>query len=274
MPYDVFTPGNNYRFNGQIGYYRYTYFYYGDGNNFENYGGELYSFTFARLQLNALKRFNKHTFFGLRYWMEDFTVTDVEEEGLLAEGNVPGAIGGLVSGIGPSLQIDSRDKIFFPREGQFIEASIIFNAPTLGSDFSFTKLTFNGSQYFSISPKSVLAVNAYLEFNLGETPFSQMALLGGRRLRGYYEGRYRDKNVIVGQGEWRFPIWRRFKGTIFGGVGVVAERADVFSAKYLRPAVGAGLRYLALKEQQIHVRFDLAWGQNSSGFYLTIGEAF
>lgn len=276
LPYDIFTKANRYRFNGELGFYRYTYFYYGIGNELADYPGELFGIRFVRFRLNALRNTGKHTFLGLRYWMDNFRITEVVEEGLLDDPTVTGIQGGIVSGLGPMFQYDSRDNVFFPRKGALVEAAYTFNGSLLGSDFSYTKFSLNASCYFPFLQQSVLAFNTYVEFNTGAVPFNQLALLGGsKKLRGYYEGRFRDRQLIILQSEWRFPIWKRLKGAIFGGAGLVADRIDRFSGSFLRPAVGGGLRYLALKKEQIHVRFDLAWGQgNNSGFYLTIGEAF
>lgn len=275
LPFDLFTTGNRYRFNGEVGYYRYLYYYYGSGNEFEDYDGELYRADFPRIRLNLMKRYGQHWYLGLRYWLEQYELRETLTGGLLYNNTVAGAQGSISSGLGPVAQFDSRDVIFYPHEGQLIEAAILFNTTALGSDHRFTKFLFSGTRYWPLSPKMVLAVNAYVETNLGSTPFNQMALLGGgKKLRGYYEGRYRDNNLIVLQAEWRFPIWKRFKGAIFGGAGTVADRLDAFSFENLRPAFGTGLRYLALKKEQIHIRLDLALGQNSSAYYLTIGEAF
>jgi outer membrane protein assembly factor BamA len=275
LPFDVFTSANRYRSNGEIGYYKYLYYYYGTGNGLEEYEGELYRADFPRIRLNFMKRYGEHVYLGLRFWLEDYTLREVVNAGLLDENTVAGADGSLSSGLGPVMQFDSRDVIFYPHKGQLLEASLVFNASWLGSEYRFTKFLFNGSRYLPISREMVLALNAYVEVNIGTTPFNQMALLGGgRKLRGYYEGRYRDNNLMILQAEGRFPIWKRFKGAIFGGAGMVAEKAHAFSFAHLRPAFGAGLRYLALKKEQIHIRFDLAWGQRSNAYYLTIGEAF
>ena len=275
LPFDVFTSGNAYRINGEIGYYKYLYYYYGAGNDYKDYEGEIYRADFPRIRLNFMKRYGRHMYLGLRYWLEHYELREVVDNGLLDRKTVAGADGSFSAGIGPVLQLDSRDVIFYPKKGQLLEASLLFNTSWLGSDYLFTKFLFNGSRYFPLSPRMVLAVNAYLETNLGDTPFNQMALLGGtKKLRGYYEGRYRDKSLIILQTELRFPIWKRFKGAIFGGAGMVSEQPFAFDTDHLRPALGAGLRYLALKKEQIHIRLDLAWGQNSSAYYLTIGEAF
>lgn len=276
MPFDVFTPANRYRFNGEVGIYRYTYFYYGIGNEFSDYPGELFGISFSRIRLNALRRSGKSTYLGIRYWLEKFTINEVENEGLLSGQPPLGVDGGLVSGFGPMYQLDTRDNLFFPRKGSLLEAALLVNSPVFGSDFTFSKFSFNAAKYLEPVPKTVLALNAYLELNYGDAPFNQLALLGGaKRLRGYYEGRFRDNHLLILQGEWRFPIWKRIKGTVFGGVGLVNDKVKNLSAQPIRPAYGAGLRYLALKEQQIHIRLDIAWGEkDNSGFYLTIGEAF
>jgi hypothetical protein len=51
-----------------------------------------------------------------------------------------------------------------------------------------------------------------------------LALLGGpETMRGYYMGRYRDKQLLAAQVEWRFSIWWRFIGVGFYGIGDVTN---------------------------------------------------
>jgi hypothetical protein len=41
LPFQVFYKDRKYNFYGELGYYRYNYFYFGNGNSFEDYDGEL-----------------------------------------------------------------------------------------------------------------------------------------------------------------------------------------------------------------------------------------
>lgn len=57
---------------------------------------------------------------------------------------------------------------------------------------------------------------------LNTAPFNALSLLGGsRRLRGYYEGRYRDQNSALVQAELRVDVFKRLGAVVFGGVGAL-----------------------------------------------------
>ena len=60
----------------------------------------------------------------------------------------------------------------------------------------------------------------------------------------------------------------------FGNIGEVNNEIDHFNFAYLRWTVGGGLRYLLNSKERINVRFDFAFGPNTHGSYLTVGEAF
>ena len=116
----------------------------------------------------------------------------------------------------------------------------------------------------------VLAVQGYMNVINGEPPFYMLSLLGGQYLmRGYYEGRYRDKNMLAVQMEYRLPRWKRI-----GATGFVAPATSNFALKNLKPSAGLGLRYLLVPVEKINLRLDLGWGKDSSGFYLAMAEAF
>ena len=53
----------------------------------------------------------------------------------------------------------------------------------------------------------MLALQAYAFINNGDVPLRSLASLGGANsMRGYYDGRYRDKDQIVFQAEYRVPV--------------------------------------------------------------------
>jgi len=107
-----------------------------------------------------------------------------------------------------------------------------------------------------------------------EVPVLLLPALGGReRLRGYYEGRVRDRVAASAQGEVRFPVWRRIGAVAFGEVGQVAPRLGDLTSVRPEMSAGAGLRF-RLGEEAARIRVDFAAGRKGSGLYLTIGEAF
>ena len=93
-------------------------------------------------------------------------------------------------------------------------------------------------------------------------------------MRGYYEGRYRDKNMIVFQMEHRMPVWWRFGMVGFLGFGDVSDTIRNFALKEFKHSIGFGIRYLLNPEEKLNIRLDYAFGKDTSGFYITWFEAF
>ncbi len=275
LSYQLFLKDNRWQSYGELGYYRYNYFYFGTGNGFPDYEGELFGVNFFRGRFNGLYQAFPNIYLGLRYTLDDYQLTEFAEAGLLEQETTLEEESGLISGLGLLAQYDNRDQLFFPREGFFAEGLLLSNGRWLGSPFDFQKLILDVRNYQPLGKRSVLATNLYAEFTRGRTPFYQLALLGGtRRMRGYYEGRFRDQHLILAQAEYRFPLFWRFKGTVFAGYGAVAPTISSFQAEHLRYTVGAGLRILINEADQLHIRIDAGFGKHTSGYYLTIGEAF
>ena len=98
-------------------------------------------------------------------------------------------------------------------------------------------------------------------------------------MRGYYLGRFRDKNLVAGQAEYRFlPIplgfTKRFGAAVFAATGSVFNNFQALNQTRMVVAGGAGIRFLIFPKKDIFTRFDVAFTNEGHGFYLFIGEAF
>ena len=114
------------------------------------------------------------------------------------------------------------------------------------------------------------------EFLSGEVPFQQLALIGGpRRMRGFFEGRFRDKSLWILQAEYRRVIKGIFGMAVFGGMGNVAPQASKLFREKVHLAYGLGLRIRLSKQDKINLRIDVGWNEEGNlSPYLTVAEAF
>lgn len=184
-------------------------------------------------------------------------------------------------GLGIGLVFDNRQNVLNERDGFFAELAWLNYHPAWGSAYQFQGW-FIESRYFlplDVEKKQVLAAQAIGTFLQGdEIPFNQLALLGGdQMMRGYYTGRFRDRNYMALQAEYRFlpfPFSKRIGGTVFLGGGLVAPSWDQFQLNQIRPAGGFGLRYLIFPKKDIFIRVDLGITQEGTGLYIYTGEAF
>lgn len=183
-------------------------------------------------------------------------------------------------GLGFGLVRDDRHNVLNVRKGFFSELAFLHYNPKWGSDFNFTTLISDTRLYRPVGKRNVFAAQFLGQFNVGSVPFNQMALLGGESMmRGYYFGRYRDKNQLAAQAEYRFlPIPFRFSkrigAAVFAGTGTVFDKTSNISLSTIKLTGGAGLRLLLFPKKDIWTRLDYAVTREGGGFYLLIGEAF
>lgn len=260
---------------GESGFYIYTYNFFGIGGDTRKENEELYNATFPRIRVNALRRLNEKWYLGGRYWFDNYRITQRDSTGLLYQNELTGSEGGLISGLGLVANYDTRDDVFFPSKGQFVELASIVNSTALGSDFNFQRFTIDATHYQTITPKTILATNLFLVSTFGDPPFNELALMGGsKKMRGIFEGRFRDRNMVVLQTEYRFPLFWRFGMVAFGGVGGVAEEIGDYRLEEFKFTYGVGFRFRVSTKEKINVRADLGLGKNTSGIYITFSEAF
>lgn len=276
LPFRLYWNRENWVSYGEFGYYRYNFFYFGTGNYQEPAYRENFRVVFPRIRLNMMRKVAKGTYLGLRYVYDGFNITSRDTAGQLINDDVTGSNGGAVSGIGPVMNFDSRDNIFWPSKGAFVEALAYVNAPFLGSPFTFARFSLDASWFRELPwGGHRIAANFYGEIGAGDPPFYQMAMLGGsKKMRGYIEGQYRERNLWLVQTEYRAPIFWRISLVGFMGVGAVARDIGDFGSVPTRFAGGGGLRFMLDKKEKINVRIDYGLAKYGGGFYFTFSEAF
>ncbi len=274
LPYQLFIGDESINIYGEVGYYLFSYKYFGIGNDTKKEAEETYDVDYPRFRINALKKVRPNLYLGLRYWMDDYNLVGLDSEGVLNNGNIPGSNSSFLSGAGLVLNYDSRDNLFFPSSGHYIETVLFANGKYLGSDFDFNKFYLDVRTYRAVK-KSVFAFNFLTELTSGTAPFNQLAYIGGaNKMRGIFEGRFKDNHLMVFQGEYRCPLFWRLKAALFASYGMVAADFGDFRPNHFKLSYGVGLRVLVNKKEKIHLRFDAGFGKKTNGFYVTIGEAF
>lgn len=271
-----YTKNERYIFNEIISYSSFPDKFWGLGQSSSANNEESYKFQQYYINLQALKNIGHHFFVGGLLEVQNLMDIDYNKGGIFDIEHVAGRHPYFIAGIGNSLTFDSRSNAFSPDKGLF--AQLYFNHfdNYLGSDYIYSNLVADVRKYFSLKQK-VLALQAYYSGNYGdEIPLRSLASLGGsNRMRGYYEGRYRDKQLITIQSELRFPIYKRLSGVAFGAIGDVAERLSNFSPLEFKYTYGTGLRFAVNKIERLNIRVDYGFGANgNSGLYFQLGEAF
>jgi outer membrane protein assembly factor BamA len=106
----------------------------------------------------------------------------------------------------------------------------------------------------------------------GDVPWNLLPDLGGSdAMRGYIRGRYRDEQMMMGQVEYRLPVFQRYGMVFWGAVGSVAPKVSELTDTLLT-AYGTGFRFKI--KDNINLRFDVGVGENETNFYLNVNEVF
>jgi outer membrane protein assembly factor BamA len=274
---DLWYLNNRYHFSSLVGYQNYPFKFYGIGNQAPLGAEEFYTTRILEFFVAFEKRILEGLYLGGRYEFRYENTIQKEANKLLDQNKVLGSEGQRSSGIGVSVIYDTRDNIYQPAKGFYHQLSALTFPKALGSRYSFNRYRADLRHYVRLLPSHIIAIQAQLTFTTGTIPFQQLAQIGGPDLmRGYFQGRYRDRHMMVYQAEYRLPIpfkfTNRFKVAGFASAGQVAEHPGNFSLNKFKYAGGVGLRY-RFNEEGLNIRLDVGVGQ-ATYFYFAFNEAF
>jgi len=211
---------------------------------------------------------------GLRFDFRGEEIRDLQTGGLLDSGAIPGVEGFGAAGLGLSVTWDTRDRPLFPSRGSFAQAWFLHYPGSFGVHDGFSRGAIEGRVFLPLGKDRILGAAAFLEHAFGDTPFTLLPKLGSTRfLRGWREGRFRDRVAWAAQGEIRVPLADRIWGAAFGAFGDVASEFTALRADTLKVAGGVGLRF-RLTPEGANVRFDVAASEAGAEVYVLVLEAF
>jgi len=272
---ELFFHQDQFRLVAELGYINYPDQFYGLGNQSQLTDAEAIAVRYLRSFVSLRKRISGPYEAGFLYEFERDLISFNSSLPLLGSGKIYGAQGGTVSGLGLIGSMDTRNRIFYPEQGVFHQASLAFFGPYFGSDFTYQRFRLDLRSYWTLFSDHVLAVQWVTQLIQGQPAMYQQSVLGGNELmRGYWEGRFRDLHMIASQVEYRLPLFWRMGMVGFLGLGNVSQQAVDLVTTGFKPSYGVGLRFAVDQTQKVNARMDVAWGSNTSGFYLQLGEVF
>lgn len=270
---------NLYKSKFDVTYRIFPEFFYGIGNESPESAEEEYNQRSILVKLDVLKKISrkKLVYSGFQYEFQRYNVIEIAKEGILETEGITGVNGGTISGFGYLFNLDNRNHVFYPNKGNFLDISLTFYDKIFGSSFQYLSLIMDYRQFVSLKKERVLAFQIYTQFNMFDPPFQKMGVIGhASRLRGIYNGRFRDRNAFSAQVEYRSPLFWRFGYTAFFGAGRVSEHVHemLFVDEY-KVTAGFGLRFMFNKKDKVNLRMDAAIGPKEDWkFYFSLREAF
>lgn len=89
-------------------------------------------------------------------------------------------------------------------------------------------------------------------------------------MRGFFEGKYRDRHAAVFQTEYRISVYRNLGLVLFGSLGQVSPTIEGFRPSAFKAGGGMGIRY-RLNDEGLNLRFDLGFGDQTA-YYFGLNE--
>ncbi len=250
--------------------------FYGIGPDSQAEARELYTRRFAEAVLYGEYPILNHRLrAGVRLDVRGEGVREVQSGGVLASDAVPGTHGFAAVGLGGEVTWDTRDEPLYPSRGSLVQAWVLgYPRATGGGHGTFTRGSLEGRKFLPLGRGRVLGLAGFVDQASDDTPFTLLPKIGSVRfLRGWREGRFRDRLAWAAQAELRLPLLNRIFGAAFGAVGDVARNLGALRADTLKAAGGIGLRY-RLTDAGVNLRLDLAASRDGPEVYLILLEAF
>jgi len=179
--------------------------------------------------------------------------------------------GNFSSGLVVTSIYDSRDYRLNATKGWLFQVEAGLYQNNQYSTFSTYNIELANYIDLSSAP-GLIAWQVQGHFTDGDVPWNLLPDLGGSKaMRGFIKGRYRDEQMMIGQVEYRLPIFQRYGMVFWGAVGSVAPKVSELTETLLT-SYGTGFRF-KLKDN-INLRLDVGVGENETNFYLNVNEVF
>ncbi|MGI4734506.1 MAG: BamA/TamA family outer membrane protein [Janthinobacterium lividum] len=274
---------------------RYPQSTYGLGMYTSTSGGVVsMDYKYLRLYQTAFRRVAPAWYLGVGYQLDDHwdIVSRNSRREVASISRYSYGVSNRSTSSGPvvSLLHDNRGNAINPQGGYFLNAQFRPNLKALGSNTNYQSLLLEGRLYLHPSPRSrnILALWSYNALTLkGNPPFLDLPATGwdmyGNTGRGFIQGRFRGKNLVYGEAEYRFGLSRNqlLGGVVFANAQSVTElsvmhgRVEDGPFEKVAPALGGGLRLRLNKASRTNLAIDYGFGLDGShGLSLNLGEVF
>ncbi len=239
----------------------------------------------VRLHETALRHIIKDFYAGLGYDFDyHFDIRELTTNNAITDyQRYGGGSKSVTSGPKAEVEYDSRRNAINPSGGFYISIIYGYSFRFLGSDANYNSLKGDFRVYVPLSKdkRHILAFWNYDWFTFnGHAPYLDMPATAwddyNATGRGYVQSRFRGKNMLDLEAEYRFPI---LKDGFFGGVifANVESFTDYPSNKFTTasPGWGLGLRVKLNKKSATNICFDYGFGlHHSNDFIINVGELF
>ena len=169
------------------------------------------------------------------------------------------------------LNYDSRNNVFTPTKGFFLQITGTYSDTWFGGDGLYGRLIFDAIGYFPVSQRVFIGTRFLNNYTLGDVPFYARPTI---RLRGVPLVKYQDSNTIEFETEVNVNLTKRWSVLGFTGMGnAYSSLSDFADGKSVR-TLGTGFRYLLIRKFGARFGMDFATSQDDFAFYFVFGTSW
>ena len=179
--------------------------------------------------------------------------------------------GSRVGGLTLLASYDSRDNMFTPLRGSFVELSFGFFGKAMGGEARFERGALVAIQYFPLPFNLFLGMRGDLSATFGDTPFYLQPFIS---MRGVPMMRHQGEEVAQAELELRWQFWKRLSLVAFIGAGGAWNNFEKLDNSTGVVAGGPGIRYELARSYGIHMGFDVGFSRDATAFYVQVGNAW
>jgi len=283
---NIWSKNKKYNFLTDLRYLQYPSLTYGLGARSSIDNGYTLDYNYLKLHQTVSRSLTNHLYAGLGIFYDSYW--NIEELDKPTTGTTSFERYGYTPkekavGLAFKLFYDSRLNSITPTNGWFGNILYRPNYTSLGSDNNWESLLIEVRKYFHFPQHSnnVLAIWTYNWFTLsGKPPYLFLPSTAWddnyNTGRGYIQGRYRGRNMMYLESEYRFNVSsnNRWGGVLFANAQSFSK--DIKSElSVIAPGYGAGIRFKINRHNDTHVCVDYAFGSDGSkGIFVNLGEVF
>jgi hypothetical protein len=169
------------------------------------------------------------------------------------------------------LNYDSRNNVFSPSKGFFIQLTGSYSDTWFGGDALYGRIKVDAIGYFPAGDKINVGLRYGSNYTLGDVPFYARPVV---QLRGAPFTKYQNKNTILMETEVSYNISNRWSLIGFAGIGnAYSDISNFENGKSVR-TVGSGFRYLLARKFGAKMGMDFAFSQDDFAFYFVFGSSW
>ena len=180
--------------------------------------------------------------------------------------------------VGAFAAYDNRDQPLNPRAGGLYRVETSYHDDQDFSSFSFQRWDFEVQKYLPFfNQRRVIAARGRLQVtdtNRGQqVPYFLLPVLGGSEdMRGFTEFRFRDRNSLIFNLEYRWEAFSGLDMALFGDAGNVFANVDDIELDKLKTSYGVGFRFNTSKS--VFLRMDIGFSHEGMHTFMKFNHVF